>query len=154
MGVAVKYIDYSPGGSGHAAYFDYLERVRAQMPPAAYAFAVREEHHTLNHPNSLHDAWLETVEDSGDRVRLGFLGQRHDRRIFLTYLGVQCHTLGEAALAVQEAANPIRRDDLIHHELRMMDDGSLCHEIAFASGRSVEVVFRDLEHTVELKLQS
>lgn len=125
-----------------------------------FAFAANPEHHDLNSPNSLHDAWLEywriaeivTTERGRDRccqIDACFLGSRHDRHIHLEYKNVTQHE-------IRSVGDPDHRHrqtlhgDLLIHELSVVRDGLFLHELLFATGTVFIVQFTDLVHRVEL----
>src|SRR5688572_9623138 len=84
-------------------YLEALESYRDQLPPEVAAFASDEDRFTLNHPSSLHDAWVEQISISESRsiddlpaeirIVVNLLGQMHDRWIILTYEGVSAYSI-------------------------------------------------------------
>jgi hypothetical protein len=66
----------SHGAWDLAAYFAYLETVRARLAPHVVAFALAVERYLLDSRHSLHDAWLESLA-----VEEPATGVRSERRI-------------------------------------------------------------------------
>ena len=131
-------------------YLEALESYRERLPPEVARFASDENRFALNHPSSLHDAWVEEVaikesRSTGDaasqaRILLTLLGQTHDRHIILIYSGV-------TEYLVSSGSNlPSNRQtfhgDIWTHEVRITDGDEVIHEIALADGGRFEVTCR------------
>lgn len=69
------------------AYFEYLRSARGHFPAALYSYAIDWEHYSLDGKNSLHDAWLVSVQIGyrSREITLEFLGARQDRKHLFTY---------------------------------------------------------------------
>jgi hypothetical protein len=129
-------------------YFAYLASVRDRVPEHVYAFASDWAHYALDSPRSLHDSWIEELSvrehaagpPSGGRqteITLRFLGPMHDRIQVLRYSDVQSYRV-----TADETAGG--HGDLLVHELRLDEHGTLVHELLFASGAAIVVQFADL----------
>jgi hypothetical protein len=137
-------------------YFAYLETVRAELPEAAYQFAAKFEHYSLESHTSMHDAWLErftlheVAEADGSRslrIETIYLGAYHDYRIRLNYRGVEGYSLSGPEQS--EAPSEAGHGDLLLHEVRLVRPGLCEHELEFASGAVFVIRFQDIEHTLD-----
>jgi hypothetical protein len=99
---------------------------------------------------SLHDAWVESIEirepATGPRnevrvtdLTIRLLGPLHDRRHELLYRGVTRYSVD--ARSVRHG-----HGDLIVHEFRLGDNGLVEHELLFDDRASIEVHFAGFEH--------
>ena len=116
------------------AYFEYLRSIRDRFPAALYSYAIDWEHYSLDGPNSLHDAWLVSVQ-IGYRNRgitLEFLGARQNRKHIFTYADVEQYRID------LEVTYKRGDRDVLAHEFTM-EDGRLVHEIAFSNERVISV---------------
>jgi hypothetical protein len=131
-------------------YLEALESYRDQLPSEVAAFASDEDRFTLNHPSSLHDAWVEQIAISESRsidqlpseirIVVTLLGQMHDRWIVLTYEGV-------SAYSITGGRNPGSTPYTLHgdiwtHEVRLSALLEVVHEIAVGDGGRIEVTCR------------
>jgi hypothetical protein len=156
----MKYITQDGSGWDHRPYWRYLESAGCLMPAALLDFAANPHNHDLEHPNSLHDAWLrswtikeEFAQDIGKRRRVDIecclLGPRHDRLIYLDYKRVTSHKIlnTDAGKAYMEARG---HGDLIVHEVIALENGSFSHELLFESCHTFVVEFIDFETQVQI----
>lgn len=116
------------------AYFEYLRSIRDRFPSALYSYAIDWEHYSLDGANSLHDAWLVSVQVGyrNREITLGFLGARQDRKHILTYTEVERYRID------LEVTYKGGDRDVLAHEFTM-DDGRLVHEIVFSNERAISV---------------
>ena len=109
------------------------------------------ERYSLSGPHSLHDAWLESLEilepskgarseQRATRITLQLLGAYHNCMHHLVYLGVRRYQ-------IDAPASGGGHGDLIIHELRLDDDGTLAHELLFSSGGVIQIACDDLQYT-------
>ena len=118
------------------AYTEYLSAIEHRLPPHVAAFARDRRHYALDTPETLHDAWLEsltvTEPATGDRhqdrytkLELRLLGAFHDRIHVLEYTGVQRYSCVGTRVAAGHG-------DLYTHEVRLAADGTAVeHELLF-----------------------
>src|SRR3954454_14495125 len=95
--------DEATGDEAFARYRAYLDSVRGQLPPGAYALATSDWYFDGSDHRAPHDAWLTaaTVEESatgGEEPRrvaitLRLLGAYHDGHIELRYRDVTRYQL-------------------------------------------------------------
>ena len=99
-----------------------------------YSYAIDWEHYSLGGKNSLHDAWLVSVQVgySNREITLEFLGARQDRRHIFTYAGVEQYRIN------LEVTREGSDRDVLAHEFTM-DDGRLVHESVFSGERAITV---------------
>ena len=108
----------------------------------------------MDSPQSLHDAWLESLEilepaegkrheQRSTRITLRLLGALHDRIHELTYVGVRRYR-------IDAPAGQRGQGDLIVHEVRIEEDDLIVHELLFANGGTVEVGCADFFYTERL----
>ena len=126
----------SDRGIDFDAYTAYLAGVEDRFPPHVAAFARDQRHYALDTPETLHDAWLEslavTEPAAGDRhrerqtaIELRLLGAFHDRIHVLSYTGVRRYTFSGNRVSAGHG-------DLYTHEVRLAADGlALEHEFLF-----------------------
>lgn len=116
------------------AYFEYLRSIRDRLPAALYSYAIDWEHYSLDGTNSLHDAWLTSVQVGFRKreVTLEFLGARHDRKQIFTYVDVERY-----AIDLDVSYKHGDRDVLVHEFT--MEGESLVHEIAFSSKKVISI---------------
>lgn len=158
----MKYILHDDAdGIDHANYLKYLLTIRADLPDPLYAFASNSDHFGLSSASSLHDAWLESliVQEiaSGKRsenrkleVRLCLLGPYHDRRIHLTYSGVERYLFDSPARPGEPRYAHTAHGDLLTHEIRLGTQGLFVHEILFERGSTLLVEFAGFSHHEEI----
>ena len=123
-------------------YRAYLDSIRAQLPPAAAAFALADWHYSAGDHRCPHDAWVDAVEmqmvpslstfyrtkrpPATPRHQLEIwvrlLGAYHDGLLLLHYTGVHSYSLTTGG-------------DWLIDEIRLADEGRLIHEISFGAGR-------------------
>jgi len=130
-------------------YISNLNSNKDNFPNELFEFAANIERYELNHPQSLHDAWVTsiTIAENRNNVRpfepslsisLNLLGQQHDRDIVLNYLNVKSYE-------VLGAENPFNYGDTFHgdvltHEVSI--SGSLFqHVLELRSGSTFKVTF-------------
>jgi hypothetical protein len=118
------------------AYSAYLAGIEGQLPPHVAAFARDHRHYALDTPETLHDAWLESIaviepaagdrhQDRHTRIELRLLGAFHDRVHVLVYTGVRRYTVAGNHVVAGHG-------DLYTHEVRLAaSGGALEHEIVF-----------------------
>ena len=128
-------------GIDFAAYKAYLAGIEHQLPLHVAAFARDSRYYALDTPETLHDAWLEsltvTEPATGDRhqerqtqVELRCLGAFHDRIHVLTYTGVRRYAFSGNSVGAGHG-------DLYTHEVRLAADGvGVEHELVFVRHRS------------------
>ncbi|TMO76393.1 hypothetical protein [Pseudoalteromonas aurantia] len=132
-------------------YISNLNSNRNNFPSELFEFAANTERYELNHPKSLHDAWVTsiTIAENRNKVRpfepslsisLNLLGQQHDRDIFLNYLKVKSYEL-------IGTENPFNYGDTFHgdvltHEVSITGNG-FQHIIELRSGSTFKVTFAD-----------
>jgi hypothetical protein len=143
----MQYVEIDPdtGVVSWDAYFDYLSSARTEFPPALYAYAANREHYSPDGRNTLQGAWLIGVQLGyrAQDVVLAFLSAWHDRKHVLTYVGVEAYTLN---IEVDYSAG---NRDLVAHEFRV-EDGLISHEVAFRTGRTLQVTCRDIIPTTDV----
>ena len=116
------------------AYFDYLRSVRGRLPEAVYSYASEWAHYSLDGANSLHDAWLISVQIGfrNAELTLEFMGPRHDRKHVFTYLGVEQYKFDLNVTCKQGDR------DVLAHEFTV-DDRCIVHEIMFSNRKSIVI---------------
>ena len=146
-------------------YLAYVESVRGHFPAHVYAFASNPNHFSLDSPNSLHDAWLETLTvreaASGERkqfrqleVQLCLLAPYHDRWIHLHYSGVAQYSLQTPAKYAEPKYKDTAHGDLLTHEVRLSHNGLLLHEILFERGSTLLIECEDIRHSEDMLSQT
>lgn len=135
-------LDPNEKGIHFGRYLEALRAYRDRLPSHVAEFAGDEERFTLSHPKSLHDAWLECVcvresrstEETASAVgvELVLLGQRHDRRIRISYEGVTRYRL--QGWPDDGSSVEAFHGDIFTHEVRVTEEGRIVHEIAFVTG--------------------
>jgi hypothetical protein len=129
--------DEDTGDGAFARYLDYLESVRGELPPGAYALATSGWYFNSSDHRAPHDAWLADVSvaefaASGDQRRrstsitIRLLGAYHDGYIELGYRDVTRYRL---ALEPRDRDRGRGHRDWRHDEFRLATDGRLEHEI-------------------------
>jgi hypothetical protein len=127
-------IDELTGEVTWDAYFEYLRSEQSSFPTALYSYAIDWDHYSLDGTNSLHDAWLVSVQ-IGYRNReliLEFLGARQDRKHIFAYADVERYRMD------LEVTYKRGDRDVMAHEFTI-DDGRLVHEIAFSKERMISI---------------
>lgn len=148
-------------GIDFPSYRRYLDTIQQHLPPHVYAFASDESHYNGSSPDSLHDAWLEslTIQEvaSGSRhqvrrteIRVSLLGPYHDRRIHLTYAEVSRYAVEMPPRYDEPRYTHTGHGDLYTHELRLGPNGLLIHEILFERDATILIECADMRHCVEL----
>lgn len=132
-------------------YLDAPSTYSHRLPEAARQFAGDVERFALNHPKSLHDAWVESLvvkeshardeADSGVSLELVLLGQKHDRRIRLIYRRVERYEIR----ADKGGHRDTLHGDLYTHEVRLSEAGRVVHELLFVTGARLEVECAEFE---------
>ena len=127
-------IDEHTGEYTWDAYFEYLRSIRGRLPEVLYSYASNWEHYSLDGTNSLHDAWLISVQIGfrNREVTLEFLGSRHDRKHVFSYLGVE-----EYRIDLNVTYKQGDRDALAHEFT--VDDRWIVHEIVFSNMKSIAI---------------
>lgn len=140
----MKFIRKSANGYELDRYFAYLTANRAKLPPNALEFAEAPWHYKIDDSRCPHDSWVEALSiiepATGSRqeirrleILVRLLGAYHDGHIELRYLDVTSYSLlHDRGHALQRSS--IAHDDWLIDEVLHRDDGSVTHEIAFASG--------------------
>jgi hypothetical protein len=112
-----------------ADYQHYLESVRAELPPDAYAFAVADWHYDFGDPRAPHDSWLDevvvSISPSGARsevrscdIHAHFLGAYHNVYIKLHYKNVREYSI-------------VHVHEWQYDEISLGEEGHVVHEIRF-----------------------
>lgn len=120
-------------GIDFPSYRRYLDTIQRNLPPHVYAFASDESRYNGSSPDSLHDAWLEslTIQEiaagSHNLTYTGVSPQYEEPRYTHTALG-----------------------DLYTHELRLGNNGLLIHEILFERDATILIECTDMRHSWEL----
>jgi hypothetical protein len=157
----MKYIRPTQNGWDHAPYWNYLETVRHQMPAHIFYFAANPQHHDLKSENSLHDAWLErwSISEKSQsplarrrviNIDAVLLGPRHDRHLVLAYRNVRSYEIVRYEPFSVMPAQKRGHGDLLVHELIVLADGTLSHELLFSNGQVFLVAFEEFESAVNL----
>lgn len=142
------------------SYQKYLLSIKDRLPAHVYTFASDEKYFDLRSPTSLHDAWLETctIKESGTgnrnqirmlEVHISLLGQFHDRRIHLSYRGVNSYSFKNQHGGDSSVGKEKNHGDLYTHEIRLSPDGLLIHELLFERGTFL-IEFEEFQHSEEL----
>ena len=154
-GGVLKYLRQDREGAWQwEPYRDYLAQIRDRLPPQVAAFATHITRYSLDSPESLHDAWLESLEilepaegkrheQRAIRITVRLLGAFHDRIHELTYVAVRRYR-------IDAPAGQRGHGDLIVHEVRIEEDDLIVHELLFANGGTVEIGCADLFYTERL----
>lgn len=129
------HIDPATGIVSWDRYFEYLREAKSKIPDALYGYVADWEHYSLNNPDSLHDAWLSSVQLAAEvaEVRLEFLGASRERRHAFRYAGVASYRFD---LNVRYTYGD---RDVLAHEFRFDEEGLITHEILFRNDRSIIV---------------
>ena len=127
-------IDRLTGEVTWNAYFAYLRSIRDRFPVALYSYAIDWEHYSLDGRNSLHDAWLTSVQIGyrNREITLEFLGARQDRKHSFTYTEVAQYRLDLDVIYKRGDR------DVLAHEFTV-DGGRLVHEIVFSNEKAISV---------------
>ncbi|MEI7912556.1 MAG: hypothetical protein WCK77_23250 [Verrucomicrobiota bacterium] len=144
-------LDPNEAGIHFGRYLEALAGYRHRLSPHVAQFAGDADRFTLNHPKSLHDAWLQSVvvtetrrtaaAPSAVKVELLLLGQHHDRVIRISYERVSRYGLhGQPG---ERCAADAFHGDVLTHEVRVADTGHTVHEIAFVTGSVFTVECED-----------
>ena len=156
----IHIINDDAAGIDFDRYCRYIESVRHDLPDAIYRFAADSRHFDLHSPQTLHDAWLDSLtirEDaSGDRdevrrlaIDICLLGPFHDRRIHLRYRGVLAYRFDvppDAAIRFTHTGH----GDLITHEVRLRHGGGVIHELLFERRGTCLIECEDFSHAQEM----
>jgi hypothetical protein len=148
-------------GIDFTRYSLYVESIREKLPVHVYSFASNPEYFNLTSPSSLHDAWLEsvTVQEaaSGDRsqirrmeIAISLLGPCHDRRIRLNYSGVTRYSLVAPPRYGEPRYEHTAHGDLFTHEIRLVSEKLLIHEILFERDATFLIECSDIRHSEEM----
>ena len=130
-------------------YISNLNSNKDNFPSELFEFAANTERYELNHPQSLHDAWVTsiTIAENRNKVRpfepylsisLNLLGQQHDRDIVLNYVNVKSYE-------IIGTENPFNYGDTFHgdvltHEVSISDN-LFQHVLELRSGSTFKVIF-------------
>jgi hypothetical protein len=136
-------------------YGQYLESLRGRIPEAAFSFAIAEWHYNFRDPRCPHDSWVEklTIREpsSGKRrhirgleIRVRLLGAYHDGYIELFYKNVAGYSL-----AFSPGIYGWAHSDWLYDEVRISDEGSVIHEIRFASNARWYIECEDIVYEWE-----
>src|SRR5919202_1729543 len=136
------------------AYRRYLDSVREQLPPAAFAFATADWHYAFSDHRCPHDAWVEalTISEpaSGERqeqrridIHVRLLGAYHDGHIDLYYRDVRSYTL---ELPASPSRIKIGHGDWRDDEVRLSERGLVLHEIVFVGGSHWLIECEDIQY--------
>jgi hypothetical protein len=143
----VKYVEFDErtGAIHWDEYFDYLKSVRTRLSEELYSYASDWGHYSLDGLNSLHDAWLLSVQFAfrEKNVAIELLGARQDRKHVFEYKNVEAYSLD---LAVNFRSGD---RDVIAHEFRIEEE-LIVHEIIFADGKTIVVRSKDVEPRIEV----
>lgn len=134
-------LDPNQEGIQFRRYLQALAGYSAQLPPHVAEFAADEQRFMLNHPRSLHDAWLKRVvvtetrltgdSPSAVRVELVLLGQDHDREIWIIYDDVSWYEF--RGRGDEGSTCEAFHGDIFTHEVRVSEQGQIVHEVAFVT---------------------
>lgn len=133
-------------------YLKYMHDNREKFSDHVFAFATDVNRHRLDSPHTLHDTWVTAITFKENRnktrpfepkptIEIELLGQMHDRDIILTYFEIEkyqfegfknSHNLRDTFLG-----------DISAHQVLLNQDGSLLHEILFASKSIINIVCKD-----------
>ena len=110
-----------------------------------YAYATDWGHYSLDGVDSLHDAWLLSVQFSYQEQSLviELLSPRHDRKHSLTYWNVECYAID------LDVKFRFGDRDVLVHEFRA-EEGRVVHEIAFPNKKWISVRAADIAVKTEL----
>ena len=139
-------------------YMEYILSLKDVLPEELHKFSSNTEHYELNHPDSLHDAWVVSllVKESRNAsrpfncnlsVEINLLGQHHDRELILKYFNVSKY--GFVGQRNELNANDTFHGDILSHEVGVKPEG-FSHTIAMRSGSVFEVVFSGFSYEVQL----
>ena len=139
---------------------NYIESIKASketMPPELYSFASNINHYELNHPLSLHDSWLASLNteeirnnerpfNSSLRITLKLLGQQHDCTLILSYSDVLAYEF----YGKENTFNPndTFHGDIVDHRVSIVNN-AYSHTIEMRSGSVFKVVFRAFTFEVQ-----
>ena len=143
-----------------AGYRRYLDSVRDALPEEVYRFASDMRHYDQASPQTLHDAWLDSLvvreQASGDRreirrlaVDIDLLGPFHDRRIRLRYRGVRAYRF-DARQPDGTRWTHTAHGDLLMHEVWLGEDGNVVHELRFERQGTFLVECESFSHIQEM----
>lgn len=140
-------------------YVEYLTENKNRLPQHVFEFAIDVNRHNLNSPHSLHDAWMNSISIKENRnasrpfepsptIDIDLLGPHHDRDICLNYTDIESYIF-------KGIKNPFNWADTYHgdvlsHEVRLTESGSISHELLFASESKIQIVCRDFKCTERL----
>jgi hypothetical protein len=138
------------------AYRRYLDSIREQLPPAAFAFATADWHYNFADPRCPHDAWVESViiaesaagtqrEQRRIDIQVRLLGAYHDGHIELHYRNVAAYTLEHPAGSTEpprERGHGDWRDD----EVRLSARGLVIHDVMFIGGSHWLIECEDIQY--------
>jgi hypothetical protein len=151
-GSVVKLIKDTEDGWVLDAYLAYIEKHREQFPPNALAFAAASWHYNLYDHKCPHDSWVDSISinelASGERsevrsleIVVKLLGAFHDGHIELRYVDVRRYSLNHPRVDQQRE---VAHDDWLVDEILIQADGSVSHEIEFASGAAWRITCADI----------
>lgn len=147
----MKYVEIDEG-TGEVtwdAYFEYLRSIRGGFPVALYSYASDWGHYSLDGTNSLHDAWLVSVQIGfrNREITLEFVGPRHDRKHVFTYLGVERYRF-DLNVTYKQGDR-----DVLAHEFTV-DDRWIVHEIVLSNRQSIAVSAMNIMPRTEMLSES
>ena len=136
------------------SYIEYLDENKQKLPDSVYLFASDPSRHDIESPHSLHDSWMTSIciKENRNRnrpfnpkpsIEIELLGQMHDRNIYLNYESVESYSIvGEK--------NPSNwgdtfQGDIACHEVTLVDDGMVRHEIYFTSESKIIIICKSFE---------
>ena len=138
----------------YAAYQEYLESIRTELPQSAYQFATAEWHYNPQRHECPHDAWVESLTIlepfSGEHrqrrsleIRLKLLGAYHDGHIYLEYKNIQSYELRTPAEFVSLPLG-VGHGDWLVDEIRLSERNLVLHEIEFSRGSRWLIECKDI----------
>jgi hypothetical protein len=142
----LKYIyNDAQGVTRFDKYFEYLQSIKTQLPLVLGNFALATNRYELNGNDTLHDAWLKSLNMTKDygidkpsitKVQLSLLLATHLKIVHLEYsevIHIKCSL----------ASNlwPMQPVDLLVHEVSLLAENTFQHFIQFDRGMWIEVVF-------------
>lgn len=147
----LKYIyDDEHGVTCYDKYFSYLGDVAPAMPPVLAEFASRVSNYDLRSADTLHDAWLKSLDvsksyldgpETVSKVSISLLHQSHAGIIDLTYSEVS-----SLACALQPSRWPTAPVDLITHEFDVVGPDRYRHFIQFDRDVWIETIFGGFDY--------
>jgi hypothetical protein len=141
------------GFTNFSRYFEYLERIKDQIPEDIHTFFSDVSRYDLNGPNTLHDAWIEEINfsrkyvsssneiESGDlKIRLLLAAGGSIAINYADVIGCEFHGFSSKW--------PDRAVDLLVHEFYLESDGIFSHTLVFDRDIYLKVLFRNFSYAL------